>query len=270
MTSSFDFSLQSAASHRESGTSVLRGKAVETAHVTSFTVDPAHNRRRTDRLPPVSEQLSSARREGWESGYRAGLDAGRATAESSQAEAIQQAAQVLGRIAATADAQQLKALSVTARDVTELAFELTRTLLGHELSASATPGMSAVSRALKLASPGQELTVRLHPQEVIAADLLQPLVPDCRLAILADTRIERGGCIVESGPCRIDAQIQPALERVRSVLFGALSKESEPVASTDEDAIVEGSGPVESERGGLGHEDGQSTLGLTYTVQLHR
>ena len=38
--------------------------------------------------------------------------------------------------------------------------------------------------------------------------------------IVADPSVERGGCIVEVGASQIDAQLAPALERMREALFG--------------------------------------------------
>lgn len=201
---------------------VLSGRDVEGANVVPLSFAPPFNRRKTDRLPPMVEQLAGARREGWEEGYRAGLEAASQSAEVKRAEVNRRAAEALSLAAGSITAGRASALAVAQRDTTELAFELARTLVGHELALSHAPGMDAVARALKLASPGEELTVRLHPDEMVDLEDLQPLASGCTVTIVADPSIERGGCVVDAGSCRIDAQIQPALERVRQALMAGL------------------------------------------------
>ncbi|MHB1486733.1 MAG: FliH/SctL family protein [Acidimicrobiales bacterium] len=201
---------------------VLSGRDVEGAQVVPLSFAPPCNRRKTDRLPPVVEQLATARREGWEEGYRAGLEAASQSAEVKRAEVNRRAAEALSRAAGSVTAGRASALAVAQRDTAELAFELARTLVGHELAFSRAPGVDAVSRALKLASPGEELTVRLHPDEMLDLEDLQPMMVGCNVTIVADPGIERGGCVVDAGSYRIDAQIQPALERVRQVLLAGL------------------------------------------------
>src|SRR6478736_1672650 len=44
------------------------------------------------------------------------------------------------------------------------------------------------------------------------------LHPGGSVTLVADESVERGGCIVEAGERHIDAQLGPALDRVRSVL----------------------------------------------------
>ena len=39
------------------------------------------------------------------------------------------------------------------------------------------------------------------------------------ITVVADPTVERGGCVMTAGPTRIDAQIQPALDRVRQILL---------------------------------------------------
>jgi len=43
-------------------------------------------------------------------------------------------------------------------------------------------------------------------------------LPEASVHVIADPSVEAGGCVVEAGPCRIDAQIGPAIERARALL----------------------------------------------------
>jgi len=230
MTSSSDLTGRSGTALRPSSR-VLRGDAVDGAQVAPFAVEVPHNRRSTDRMPPLAEQLASARREGWDDGYRAGLEAAKGAAEVEHAEALRRAGEAIAAAVAAVAAGRAESVAVVQRDATELAFELTGALLDRELATAASPGLDAVRRALALTSPGLDLSVRLHPDQLVSREELAPLAPDCRLVVVADPDIELGGCVIDAGPCRIDAQMSAALDRVRAVLLDALDGPSAPEGS---------------------------------------
>jgi flagellar assembly protein FliH len=75
-----------------------------------------------------------------------------------------------------------------------------------------------VKRAVALVPEGEDLVVRLHPDDVITADDLQVLVAEASVKVVHDSEVEIGGCVVEAGPCRIDAQIGPAMARARALI----------------------------------------------------
>ena len=197
---------------------VLRGAAVEGALPAVLGVDPEVARRAKDPGPSPAERLEEVRRQAFDEGYQAGVEAARREAEAAKAEAVRRGAEALRQAAAAMAAGRANAIAVAQQDATALAIELTRTLVDHELSVSEDEVSATVRRALALTSPGEALVVRLHPDEVVAAETLAPLVPDCTVTVVADATVERGGCVVDAGPCRIDAQIEPALDRVRSLL----------------------------------------------------
>lgn len=197
---------------------VLRGAAVERAHPAELAVDLEVARRAGEPGPSPAEQLEETRRQAFDDGFQAGMEAARRSAEAAKEEAVRRGAEALRQAAAAMAAGRANAIAVAEQDATALAIELTRTLVDHELSVSEDEVSATVHRALSLTSPGEELVVRLHPDELVTAEVLAPLVPDCTLTVVADAGVERGGCVVDAGPCRIDAQIEPALDRVRSVL----------------------------------------------------
>jgi flagellar assembly protein FliH len=62
------------------------------------------------------------------------------------------------------------------------------------------------------------LQVRVHPDDVVAIGDVEALAPSRSIVLLADPSVDRGGCVVDAGPCEIVAMIGAALERVREVL----------------------------------------------------
>ncbi|MDA8184548.1 MAG: FliH/SctL family protein, partial [Actinomycetota bacterium] len=186
----------------------------------------------------VEDRIEEARSDGYAAGYAAGYAQGvaeaRASAEERRVDLVARAAAALEEVAGAVAAGRASALAIAQQDTAELAFELTRTLVGHELALATSPGMDAVRRALDLAPSGVDLFVHLHPDEAAMLPDLETLpevvrhLQGCRVTVVPDALVERGGCVIEAGACRIDAQIGSAMERVRRVLVDAGSPEELP------------------------------------------
>ena len=201
---------------------VVRGTAVDRAQPASLHIDsPRPDDPTRSRRVNVVDQLEAARQEAYDEGYAAGLSAARESVDAARAEALRRGVDALHQAATAIESGRANAIAVVEEDAAQLAVELTRTLVDHELSMSEDEVSATVRRALRLTASGEDLVVRLHPEEMLDAALLQPHVPDCRVSVVADPEVERGGCVIDAGPCRIDAQIEPALARVRWALLSA-------------------------------------------------
>jgi flagellar biosynthesis/type III secretory pathway protein FliH len=200
-------------------TRVLRGHAVEHAQTISLHVEEAATTAPKHQSP--AERLEAARQEGYDDGFAAGLEAARVSTESARQESLRKGADALHQASAAIDAGRTKAIAVVEEDAATLAVELARTLIDHELSLDESEVSAAIRRALRLTAPGEDLIVRLHPDEVIEATELQAFASDCRITVVPDESVEPGGCVIDAGPCRIDAQIETALARVRWALLSA-------------------------------------------------
>lgn len=168
--------------------------------------------------PSAVDPVAAAREEGHAAGYAEGRAAALAEVEAARSRALVAAADRLTAAAAEASCTRQDLVAEVAEDAVELTYALARAILGDDLVAASLPPRDAVARALQLAPEGRDLVVRLPPSaELTAADLVG-LYDTARITVLADPSVEPGGCIVEAGACRIDAQISSALERVRRVL----------------------------------------------------
>ncbi len=158
------------------------------------------------------------RAQAYEEGYAAGRAEAQVSAERARNAAIEHLSAALARAADQA-AQDRAALMVEiSGDALSLCYELARTILGNDRFLVALTPQATVARALELAPEGEDLIVRLPPDSVLSTDELAHLCDPARIAVREDAAIEPGGCVVEVGACRIDAQISTALERVRRVL----------------------------------------------------
>lgn len=178
----------------------------------------------TNPLEELAESLAEARKEA----YRAGYEQARADLVS-EAEAhheelssrVESALSAMTAACAEVLGARAEAVEVVASDAAELAFELVEALLGRELELSASITYDALRRALALVPEGEALVIRVHPDDLRT---LQELVSSVSgsipsaCSVVPDDQVEPGGCVVDAGPCRVDAQLAPALERVREVL----------------------------------------------------
>jgi flagellar assembly protein FliH len=166
---------------------------------------------------PFPDRLDAARRSGYDEGYRAALDEVAAAEATGRAAQMRRMADALVQTARAVTEARVEAVQVAATEAVELAFQLTEAIVQRELEVG--PGVvDAVRRAVALAPEDQDLEVRVNPDDPIDPAELESIVPGALIKVLLDQRVERGGCIVTAGPCRIDAQIGPALERARDVI----------------------------------------------------
>jgi flagellar assembly protein FliH len=163
---------------------------------------------------------------GWSEGQRAALrrsaeESAAADAEAGrreQARAREHQAAVAGLQAAAA-AVAASAEDVAARiaeQAADLAFEVVRTLLGHELTATADPGQAVVRRALAVLPKDPTTTVRLHP--ATAGSIAGSGLAEHGVEVVADPTLDLHDAVVETDTSAIDLRLSLALERLREAL----------------------------------------------------
>jgi flagellar assembly protein FliH len=159
---------------------------------------------------------------GYQAGYEEGLATGRAAAAAearAAAARLERAVSAVSAAAAELARRQALALAALEDTIAAAAFELAAAVVGREVALAANPGVDAVARALALAPSGVAAVARLHPED--AACVTAPE----SVRVLADPAVEPGGCVIEVGDCRIDAQLGPALARARAALLdGAVAE----------------------------------------------
>lgn len=125
-------------------------------------------------------------------------------------------------IAALADAAaglRTATREATARiadQATELAFELTRELVGHELSVAADPGAAVITRVLAALPDDSGATVRVAA--TTAASSTAGLLVEHGVRLVVDPHLGPGDAVVETDRAAVDLCVTSALERLREVL----------------------------------------------------
>lgn len=184
----------------------------------------------------VADAEERARAIGWERGRREGMEAARREIlEQADAQDLARAEQMqvqqrrrnqeLGRVVdalristAELDAREAPGFADVERSVATMAVQIAEVLVGRHLELGKWAALDAVRRALALAPRQSAAIVRLHPDSTLDLPDVSAAVPGGTVTIVADPSIEIGGCIVEAGNRTIDAQLGPALLRLREVL----------------------------------------------------
>jgi len=170
----------------------------------------------------IAEARQAAFREGREAGYRDGFEAGAAEARRQVEEKGRRnlVPAMLALEQATADlrARDAVVFEQIEPELIGLVLAIVEAVIGRELETVDAPVRDALIRALTFAPDRGPVRVFVHADDLETIGSVDELVPGRTVELVADPSIERGGCVVLVGACRVDAQVGPALERVRGVL----------------------------------------------------
>ena len=205
---------------------------LETPYSDPRVVDPGLERIIDD----AAERAAHAgREEGFAQGYAEGVVLGRAEAATQAAEqrradeaALEDALgrlAVLGRsLAAAADSIEQRAVPTYEQvgpELGTLVVDLVEALLGRELRDDPAPFVDAVRRAVSRAPHGAPVAISLNPDDLRTARELRVDLQQAAgrsVDVVGDASVARGGAVADSGARRIDACLQPALDRLRTEL----------------------------------------------------
>jgi flagellar assembly protein FliH len=128
----------------------------------------------------------------------------------------QDAAKQFGALIVAAQSQIAESEQVMAKGVLELACELARQVLRHELASNPNALQPVIREALGMLSVDSKAAlIRLHPTDLdILAEVLRQEFSYLSLTLMADANISRGGCIIESAGAVVDATLQRRWSRV--------------------------------------------------------
>jgi flagellar assembly protein FliH len=108
-------------------------------------------------------------------------------------------------------------------------------IIRHSIDEQSATILATIEDAIRLAVRSEEFQIRINPQdhEVIQAkkkELIDDISGLDNIDLKTDSSIERGGCILESTLCTVDATVGSQLQFIREVLEA--SQESGPISAT--------------------------------------
>lgn len=166
----------------------------------------------------LNEQLATVRQQFHAEGYADGFQQGRdQTLQEAQkqisdyiAKQGRDAAQQLGDLIESARTQLEGAEQMAGQAVLELACEMARQVLRHEISSNPNVLLPVIREALgMLFADSKAVQLKLNPLDLdVLQDILREEYPNLPLTLQPDAAITRGGCLVESGGTVIDGRLE--------------------------------------------------------------
>jgi flagellar assembly protein FliH len=183
----------------------------------------------------LNEHLETARQQAHAVGYADGFQQGRAQtlldAQKQVTDYIntqgQATAQQLGALISSAAEQLETAEQLAGQAVLELACELARQVLRHEIASNPNTLLPVIREALgQLFSDSKAVLIKLHPLDLdVLQDVLHEEYPNLPLTLQPDAALTRGGCLVESAGTVIDGRLEKRWARAIGRLGQNLSWE---------------------------------------------
>ena len=163
-------------------------------------------------------QQETAFQDGHTQGYAEGFAQGQAQTQLEAQRQInefvaqqgQEAAHNFAKLFSVAQAQLDESEQVMARGVLELACELARQVLRHELTVNPNVLQPVVREALGLlGAETKSAVVRLHPQDLeVLEEPTRAEFSGMALTLLPDATLSRGGCVVASAGSVVDGTLE--------------------------------------------------------------
>lgn len=165
----------------------------------------------------VAGRDAAVEREAYARGYAEGEAAGTAGAREGAEALLTRLTETLQELTAV----RAEMIRKTERQMVELALAVARRIVHREVTLDHDLLIAMTRVALERLSGSASVTVRLHPGEYEAvggAGVASTL--GTNVTIVADPRVDRGGCLVESDLGTLDVGIDAQIEEVARALLG--------------------------------------------------
>lgn len=187
-----------------------------------------------DAAEPGRNPADAAFEAGFQAGFEAGLAEGRRAAEAEAAAATEAAARRLSELAASARLDHRRILRAAEEQLLILALAAAEKVLARKLE-EADRKLTAdfVAEALEEAQAALEspeaVVVRVNPRDFeFVLKLTQELSLTAAARVIADPRVEAGGCVVETSAAVIDSTPTERLRQVARLFRQAHELEHRP------------------------------------------
>ncbi|HEV2765788.1 MAG TPA: FliH/SctL family protein [Pyrinomonadaceae bacterium] len=156
--------------------------------------------------------------------------AARELREMAYQEGYEAALSELNGLLLEAHERRAAALTEVECDVLRLAIKVAEKIIGREIKIDPGAAAAIVSTALRSARRQELLTVRVHPADLPEVqsrrDQIDPAGRARFLDFVADSRVGRGGCIIESESGTVDARLDTQLRVLERALLARASDDN--------------------------------------------
>jgi flagellar assembly protein FliH len=194
---------------------------------------PAHEQRVVD-APPFDHHahdahLAALEREAFGKGFAQGERAGAETAGQRGEAMLHRLAQTLDELTSV----RAEMIRQTERQMVQLALGIARRIVQREVSLDPDLLLAMARVALERLGDTARVTVRLHPDDYATAGAVRVAeMTSSNVTIVADARLSRGACRVESDMGLLDVGVDAQLQEVGRALLGAEETNAAPPNAT--------------------------------------
>lgn len=116
-----------------------------------------------------------------------------------------------------------------------LVLQIAEKIIRHSVTEQSETILATIEDAIRLAVKSEEFQIRVNPDDLEAIkqkknEILEEISGLENITLKADSAIDRGGCILESANCTVDATITGQLEVIQEALQS--TPDSSPVTAT--------------------------------------
>ncbi len=173
----------------------------------------------------TERQVARIRREAYEKGFAEGLEEARRKNE----ENLQAASQTIRSLVAELKAREAELVRMLTPRLANLATELAGKIIHREIDKDSSIVISQAEEAINRILERDKLILRVNPADTDLMKKHKAALMDMfdgidKIEVIADAKVERGGCVVETNLVRVDAQPGSQLAAASKTLLAETEK----------------------------------------------
>ncbi|MDI6816239.1 MAG: FliH/SctL family protein [Actinomycetota bacterium] len=140
---------------------------------------------------------------------------------------VAETTQAIIALAQEASEQKWKVIHGAETNIVELALDIAEKLVAEQVKLNPKTVTNIAKKALLLAVEREHIVIRVNSEDLevmkeAKEDLMCAMDGIQKIELIADRRIRRGGCVIETNAGNIDAGIESQLNEVKQSLRGAI------------------------------------------------
>lgn len=168
-----------------------------------------------------------------EEAYRSGLLTGRQQAE----EDFDNGAKTLVNICKELDQLRETILKNSVTEMQELVLAISEKIIRDSVANQCDTITATIKDAIHLAVKSDEFQIQLNPEDLSCieekkSEIIAQISGLKNIVLLPDSTVERGGCLIESSCCTVDASLAGQLEVIRSSVTQSVPLDSQTSETT--------------------------------------
>jgi flagellar assembly protein FliH len=172
----------------------------------------------------VQDERKKAHQTGCQEGLKKGLEEGYAKGKADTQASVAKVQANIASVLKAFEAEKQGVLSRSERKSLEIIFQAVERILRVEAQTRPEVVLNVLKSALAEVAKADAVTVKVNPEEVAAVNEAKnfwlPVNASIEeIKVEEDSRVERGGCVVDSPAGSVDARLSVQLEKIREIFL---------------------------------------------------